>query len=166
MQIGGLSNCPNMWCSLQLLMKWQRSLFVADVSSNHNGSGKRSFFGGESITVMEEGAATMSRGRRNLPWNPCAVVHDTMEKAACWLRKLLLRMRRLRACLLLKTLTQQLLTFSLLSRDGWKILIFKLQVTNLEWSAWPPAAAPIWDLFEVWPPPTPEGNMCHGCSQL
>lgn len=102
---------------------------------------------------MEEGAATMSRGRGTCHEIP-ARLFMTRWKRLC----VGSGMRRLRACLLLRTLNRQLLTFSLQSRDGWKILIIKLQVTILEWSAWPPAAAPIWDLFEVWPPPTPWGK--------
>lgn len=72
MQMGGISNRPNMWCFLQFLMKWQRGLFVADVSSSRDGSGEHSiflflFFGGESVGVTEEGAAARSRGRGNPP---------------------------------------------------------------------------------------------------
>lgn len=72
MQMGGISNRPNMWCFLQFLMKWQRGLFVADVSSSRDGSRERSislflFFGGESVGVTEEGAVTVSRGRGKPP---------------------------------------------------------------------------------------------------
>lgn len=160
MQIGRISNHPNMWCFLQFLMKWRCSLFVADVSSSHNGSGKRWVF-------FLEARASESWKKEQRQWAAAAEPAVKSQRGCSSLDgKGCVGSGERCACLLLKTLNQQLLTFSLLSRDGWKILIFKLQVTNLEWSAWPPAAAPIWDLFEVWPPPTPEGNMCRGCSEL